>query len=285
MLKKGGLLVLLLLIAGAFCARAAVRPEWTWKDESTLNRKRKNTSYEFKVFKTEDKYLSRLQEGRFYPLLEYLGGKYGADINTMSVDSLSTGPGAPVSYRIVFPDNGHDATVWAQRVDVFSTVDNNTLGEPIFEYYQLYAVSEKDQEVLFDHYVVKERSRAVAALMDFVPGTGQMYKGHTFKGGVILGSELLLGAAAISTHSKSLYYRDMVASGASGTGSWQSKEIGMRRLRNLSLCAMAGVWVFSVYDAIAKESMPFVSVSAPEGGTLSVAPATDVPGLALVYRF
>jgi len=285
MLKKGGYLVLLLLIAGAFCARAAVRPEWTWKDESTLNRKRTNTSYVFKVFKTEDKYLSRLREGRFYPLLEYLGERYGADINKMSLDSLSTGPGAPVSYRIVFPENGRDATVWAQRVDVYSTVDNNTLGGPIFEYYQLYAVSEKDQDVVFDQFEVKERSRGVAALMNIVPGIGQMYKGHTFKGGVILGSELLLGAAAISTHAKSQYYKEMVASGAAGTGSWQSKQNSMTRLRNISLCAMAGIWAFSIYDALAKESMPFVYVSAPDGRNFTLAPSSDSAGLALVYRF
>ena len=281
--RLSGLLVFVLLLMGGLSAHAALRPEWTWKGEEALNRKRKNESYTFKVFKTEDAYLSRLREGRFYPLLKYLGDRYQADPEKMVLDSLATIPGEPTTYRIVLPDNG---VVRARRVDVYSTVDNNTLGDPVFEYYQLYAVSEKDAEVLFDQFEVKERSRGEAALMTaLIPGAGQIYKGHTFKGSVILGSEIVLGAAAWSAHKKSLYYKDKVASGIPYTDSWQSKEIGMRRLRNIALVAMGGIWAFGLYDALATESMPFIFVSAPQGGQLSLAPATDSAGLALVYRF
>jgi hypothetical protein len=281
--KLSGLLVFILLLMGGLSAHAALRPEWTWKGEEALNRKRKNESYSFKVFKTEDQSMTRLQKGRFYPLLKYLGDRYQADPDKMALDSLASFSGEPTTYRIILPDNG---VVHAQRVDVYSTVDNNTLGDPIFEYYQLYAVSEKDAEVLFDQFEVKERSRGSAALMTaLIPGAGQLYKGHTFKGGVILGSEIALGAAAWSAHKKSLYYKDMVASGIPNTDSWRSKEIGMRRLRNISLVAMGGIWAFGLYDALATESMPFIFVSAPQGGQLSLAPAPDSVGLTLVYRF
>ena len=279
-------LVLVFLFLGCLAAQATPVPEWTWKGENALNKKRKNDSYSFKVFKTEDQSMFRLHEGRFYPLLEYLGDRYGVDINNMSLDSLSAGPGEPYTYRIVIPENERDATVWAQRVDVYSAVDNNTLGDPIFEYYQLYAVSEKDTEAVFDHFEVKERSRGGAALMTaLIPGAGQFYKGHTFKGGAILGSEIALGAAAWSAHKKSLYYKDMVASGIPATDSWQSKEIGMRRLRNVALIAAGGVWAFGLYDALATESMPFLYVSAPQGSQLTVAPSFTGMGLTLVYRF
>ena len=274
------------MIWGGGTAFSTTLPEWAWKNESYMNRKRTNTSYEFKVFKTEDNNHTRLHEGRFYPLLEYLGDRYGVDINKMSLDSLSAGPGEPYTYRIVIPENERDATVWAQRVDVYSAVDNNTLGDPIFEYYQLYAVSEKDTEALFDHFEVKERSRGGAALMTaLIPGAGQFYKGHTFKGGAIIGSEIVLGAVAWSAHKKSLYCKDLVASGAPGADSWQSKEVGMRRLRNVALIAAGGVWAFGLYDALATESMPFLYVSAPQGGQLTFAPAPTGAGLSLVYRF
>lgn len=279
-------LVFFILFLGCLAAQATPVPEWTWKGESALNKKRTNDSYSFKVFKTEDQSMTRLHEGRFYPLLKFLGDQNHVDINKMALDSLSNGPGEPYTYRIVFPDNGREATVWAQRVDVYSTVDNNTLGDPVFEYYQLYAVSEKDTEALFDRFEVKERSRGSAALMTaLVPGAGQIYKGHTFKGGVILGSEIALGAVALSAHKKSLYYRDMVASGIPNTDSWRSKEIGMRRLRNASLIAMGGIWAFGLYDALATESMPFLYVSAPQGAQLTIAPASTGAGLSLVYRF
>ena len=276
-------LVLVFLFLGCLAAQATPVPEWTWRGENALNRKRKNDSYSFKVFKTEDQSMVRLHEGRFYPLLKYLGDRYGADINQMSLDSLSAGPGEPYTYRIVIPENERDATVWAQRVDVYSNVDNNTAGDPIFEYYQLYAVSEKDTEALFDHFVVKERSRGGAALMTAViPCAGQFYKGHTFKGGAIIGSEIILGAAAYSAHKKSLYFKDLAAS---GPDSWHSKEIGMRRLRNAALIAAGGIWAFGLYDALATESMPFLHVSAPRDGQLTVAPSSTGAGVSLVYRF
>ena len=279
-------LVLSILLLGCLAAQAKPVPEWTWRGENALNKKRKNDSYSFKVFKTEDENLTRLHEGRFYPLLKYLGDRYDADINQMSLDSLYTGPGEPYTYRIVIPENERDATVWAQRVDVYSNVDNNTLGDPIFEYYQLYAVSEKDTEAVFDHFEIKERSRGGAALMSaLVPGAGQLYKGHTFKGGAIIGSEIVLGAAAYSAHKKSLYYNEMAASGAPGTDSWQSKATGMRRLRNVALFAVGSVWAFGLYDALATESMPFLYVSAPRGGELTVAPSSAGAGVSLVYRF
>ena len=101
-LRKTGLLAILLVVASV-CAGAAPLPEWARKGEAYMNRKRTNTSYSFKVFKSEDAYLSRLQENRFFPLLAYLGDKYGVAPEKMALDSLSNGLGAPATYRISFP--------------------------------------------------------------------------------------------------------------------------------------------------------------------------------------
>ena len=279
-------LVLLFLMGGFLCAQAATIPEWAWKGESYMNRKRTNTTYGFKVFKTEDASLTCLQKGRFFPLLEFLGKEYQADPDGMALDSLANGPGEPYTYRILIPLEGHPATVLAQRMDVFCAVDYNVETDPVFQYYQLYAVSQLNVEAVFEHFERGERSRTAAALMDVVlPGTGQLFKGHTFKGGVILGSEIALGAAAFSFHKKSLYYQKRKEEPSASPESFHSKEIGLRRLRNVTLCAMAGIWAFGIYDALAAESMPNILVSAPQGRSLTLAPASDSAGLSLVYRF
>ena len=83
-------------------------------------------------------------------------------------------------------------------MDVYDTVDYNTDLNPVFEYYQLYAVSEKDVTPVFDTFERGERSKGTAALMNIIPGAGQLYKGHTFKGYAILGSEIALGVTAIT---------------------------------------------------------------------------------------
>ena len=284
-MKKYGYLVFLLLLAGLLTAQASPLPEWARKGESYMNKKRQNTSYEFKVFKTEDAYLSRLQEGRFYPLLKYLGDKYDIAPEQMVLDSLSNGPGEPYTYRIGLPFDGHPGTVLAQRVDVYSTVDNNTLGDPVFEYYQLYAVSEVNADTTFDQFVRSERSKGTAALLNIVPGVGQLYKGHTFKGYAILGSEIALGVTAITQQVKADYYDKRAQTATVGADSFRNDAIGRRRIRNAALCAMGGIWAYSIFDALASESMPTISVSAPQGGQLTIAPSSAGAGLALVYRF
>lgn len=283
-LRKTGLVALLLLVGG-LCAGAAPLPEWARKGEAYMNRKRTNTSYEFKVFRTEDAYLSRLQENRFFPLYEYLGEKYGADPTTMALDSLSNGPGAPATYRITFPANGRQASVLAQRVDVYDAVDYNTDLDPVFEYYQLYAVSEKDGNPTFDTFECGERSKGTAALMNIIPGAGQLYKGHTFKGYTILGTEIALGVTAITQQVKADYYDRMAETATVGADSFRNDAIARRRIRNAALITMGGIWAYSIFDALVAESMPNISVSAPSGAQLTLAPAPTSAGLALVYRF
>jgi len=280
------LLLFAFFLLGNLCARATSLPEWARKGESYMNRKRTNTSYSFKVFKTEDSSLTRLQEGRFYPLLKDLGDQCGISPDMMVLDSLSNGPGEPFTYRILLPRPGYPATVLAQRVDVFSTVDYNVERDPVFEYYQLYAVSEINGVAVFDHFEKGERSKATAALLSAVaPGVGQIYKGHTFKGGVILGSEIALGVTAVTFHARSLYYQKRKEEDTLAPESFHSEEIGLRRLRNITLGAMAGIWAFGIYDAFAKESMPTISVSAPQGGQLTLSPSSVGAGLTLVYHF
>ena len=274
------------MIWGGGTAFSTTLPEWAWKSESYMNRKRTNTSYEFKVFKTEDNNHTRLHEGRFYPLLKYIGETYGADPDAMVLDSLSNGPYASSTYRISFPENGRTATVKAQRVDVYSAVDYNVDQDPVFDYYQLYAVSGKDAPVTFDEFKAGERSKGTAALMNVVaPGAGQLFKGHTFKGYTILGSEIALGVTAITQQVKANYYDRMAETATVGADSYRNDAIGRRRIRNAALITMGGIWAYSLFDALVAESMPNISVSAPQGGQLTVAPSSAGAGLSLVYRF
>lgn len=283
-LTMSGILTLLLLLGCSGSAFSATRPEWVLKGESFMNRKRTNTSYEFKVFKTEDAFLTRLQGGRFTPLLAYLGEREGIDPVSMSLDSLSNGAGEPYTYRIVFPDNGKESMVLAQRIDVFSIPDYNTVNDPIFEYYQLYAVSETNAEVAFDEYTRTQKSKAVAGLLSIVPGAGQLYMGNRVKGYSLLGSEVALGALALSSHLNARRFHNLKET-SPHADSFASKERSMRLLRNASLGVMAGIWAFGLYDALTSEPMSTISVTEKEAATLTIAPSPSGAGLALVLRF
>ena len=283
--NRSGLLVLLLLALGSMEVFATALPEWAWKEESFMNKKRKNTTYVFKVFKTEDSNLTRLREGCFYPLLKFLGERYNADPASMVVDSLSDTRQQRRTYTVSFPDNGRRAVVYAQRVDDFSAVDYDVNQNPVFEYYQLYAVSEKDVQPIFDVFEEGVRSKKTAAMMNIIPGAGQLYKGQTFRGYSILGSEVALGAAAITFHARSNYFGRKKNEPSESPESFHSKQESLSRLRNTTLCAMAGIWAFSIVDALVSDSMPNITVSAPQDRQISIVPAPQSAGIAIVYRF
>lgn len=285
LLRKTGFLLVALLLLGAGFAQAAPQPEWVRKGESFMNRKRTNTSYSFKIFKSVDSFLSLAKENRFIPLLEYLGGQYGADPLTMTIDSLSNGPGEPSTYRIDIPVEGRTETAWAQRLDDYYTFDYIPSPDPVYEYFQLYAVSEKGVEPSFDTFRRTDREEGNAALMSFLPGAGQLYKGKTVEGYAIMGTEIALGAVALIQQIRAGYYDRMAQTATTGTDSFRNDAIGVRKIRNVALVGMGALWTYSIIDALVSVSVPRISVSAPQGALLTISPTAASAGLAFVYRF
>lgn len=265
----------------AFCllqcpvALAGVKPEWVQKGEDRMNRKRTNDSYVFKAFHQEGADYDRLMDGRFEPLLRYVASKYQAVRGSVQLDSLVAGAGAPVTYRIAFRDAEGDAVVLAQRVDSYLTFEDVNDQEFIWEHDQLFAVSEKNRDVVFDRFRVESADKTLATVMSLVPGVGQLYKGDVSKGLVIIGSEVALGAAAVVTHLKANGYQKRADAGEYPADSWQSKADSYKLGRNVSLAAMAGVWLFGIFDAVVGDG----------ASRLTVEPAATDNGVGLVYKF
>lgn len=256
-------------------ALAGVKPEWVQKGEEAMNRKRTNDSYVFKAFHQADADYNRLMDGRFDPLIHYVASKYRVERSSVQLDSLVAGAGVPVTYRIVFRDAEGEAVVLAQRVDSYLTFEDFNDQEFRWEHDQLFAVSEKNRNVVFDCYGIESANNGLAALMSVVPGVGQLYKGNTAKGLVILGSEVALGAAAAVFQLKSNGYQKRADSGEFPADSWQSKADGYKLVRNISFGAMAGIWLFGIFDAVVGDG----------ASRLKVEPAAGSAGVGLVYNF
>lgn len=252
-------------------ALAGVKPEWVQKGEEAMNRKRTNDSYVFKVFHQADADYNRLMDGRFDPLIRYVALRYHAESSSIQLDSLVAGEGLPVTYRIVFQDAEGEGVVLAQRVDSYLIFEDFNDQEFRWDFYQLYAVSEKNQDVVFDHFQTEESNKVLATAIDVLPGAGQLYKGDTRKGLVIMGSEVALGAAAVVFHMKSREFQKRANAGEWPVDSWQSKADGYKIVRNISLGAMAGVWLFSLFDIVVAEGATRLTV--------------EENGLALVQEF
>ncbi len=256
-------------------AFAGVKPEWVQKGEEAMNRKRTNDSYVFKAFHQADADYNRLMDGRFDPLIHYVASKYRVERSSVQLDSLVAGAGVPVTYRIVFRDAEGEAVVLARRVDSYLTFEDFNDQEFRWEHDQLFAVSEKNRNVVFDCYGIESANNGLAALMSVVPGVGQLYKGNTAKGLVILGSEVALGAAAAVFQLKANGYQKRADAGEFPADSWQSKADGYKLVRNISLGAMAGIWLFGIFDAVVGDG----------ASRLKVEPATGENGVGVVYKF
>ncbi len=256
-------------------AFAGVKPEWVQKGEEAMNRKRTNDSYVFKAFHQADADYNRLMDGRFDPLIHYVASRYHAERGSVQLDSLVSGAGVPVTYRIAFRDAEGEAVVLARRVDSYLTFEDINDQEFLWEHDQLFAVSDKNRDVVFDSFGIESANNGLAALMSVVPGVGQLYKGNTAKGLVILGSEVALGAAATIFQLKANGFQKRADAGEFPMDSWQSKADGYRLVRNVSFGAMAGIWLFGIFDAVVGDGAE----------RLKVEPASGSAGVGLVYNF
>lgn len=269
---------------GTLSARCEVRPGWTHGNEKSLNSKRTNDSYEFKVFRYENIDQVKLHSDRFVPLFEYLAGQYGADALAMSVDSLATF--GETTYRISFNAADGPATVLAQLVDSYEDIDYNVVSDPIFECYQLYAIGRKNADVNFDEFKDREINKALAGVISVIPGVGQLYKGNTGKGIAMLGSGLAIAGCGVASQLVGNKWRSMIDNAEPAyKDSWKRKGEAMNKQRNVLIGAFGLLSVYSIVDAVVSDAVPQIVVNEAEGSTISLAPSTQGAGIALVLAF
>ena len=279
---------LLLSVTACFLACqdmcAKVKPQWVLNGEAQMNRKRFSDNYVFKVFHTFSPDLSKLEDEKLEPLMEYLRENYGADPLSMKAEAVSMA-GAPETYRISFRDQSGDATVFARLVDVYTSFEDYSDNDYGYEYYQLYAVTGRGGLPEFDDFKKVESNNTKAAVLSLIPGAGQLYKGDRLKGFSIIGIEAVSAACAIGCQKKMLYARDQAEHADSAVDSWRSKERGWRGFRNIAVGTFAATYLFGIVDAAVDDGMSRVLVSRPAGQQLTVSPSSAGAGVALTYRF
>ncbi len=278
-------MISIIMTAGSFSASAEKAPDWTRKSVQALNALRSNTSYEFMVFRTEDPSQTRLHETWSVPLVNYLAEKYDADPNLMVVERISDSSDNQPLYRVLMGGPGAGDAVLVRRIDAYDNVDYNTVWDAYFECYQLFAIGEKNSDVVFDDFSLEGSSKAGAAVMSIIPGVGQLYKGETGKGLALLGTGVALAGSGIASHIVAKNWERMMVEQPEFKDSWSQKAYGMRRQRNTLLVVLGCVSAYSIFDAIVSDGVPKLKVRESDGSTLSVAPSAESAGLALVLSF
>ena len=172
---------------------------------------------------------------------------------TMQLDSLETPP---------------------QLLELFANIKKN--------YQSVAAPSSSTQEV---RYLIIQDPRPAAALRSMmIPGWGQLYKGESQKGWLLIGMWGATAGGTILSHinrkrAEDRYLnaitRDQISSRFKTFDTWH-------KLRNNLALGALGVWVYSYLDAIVKGE-PTTPQQPPQ--SFRITPAHSVKGFVVTWRF
>lgn len=280
------LFVLTLLVSAE--AAAQDKPRWVTKGVASLEKERSNDSYTFRSFEIFGGDIDLLRQERFNPLVGYLARTFGADSASAEVTLISALRNSPATLNDAEGDNSVQAeyrvtfsspspmTFYAKLVDEYVSFDENT--DMSFDYtlYQLFAVSsEADGSVpQFDDYSYTRKYNARALALSIVPGLGQMYKGQTSKGWIIIGGEVVFVGTAIYSHIRQHNYSNDASNASDAIApSYRSKSKSWRQVRDVAIIGAFGLYVYNLLDAALSKGARQVVVSKPRGTSLSFSPS------------
>ena len=266
--------VFILTLLCPFNARSQAnpKPKWAQNGVKALNKKRISKDYEFCAFSQVSTDIVRLDKDPFSPLKEYLAEKYEADVNQMVIDSIVSSDVLPVTYKITFPASGKDekSVVFAQRVDEYTVFENNINNTYDFEFYQLYAVSDRDITPCFDKFEVTRKYNALPVAMSLIPGLGQIYKGQKGKGFGIMGAEVVFIGTIIYGQCYNNYYNREVKKYPENFDSWKSKAHTYRTIRNVGIVLAGATYIYNILDAALSKGAPHVVIKPSVGNTVDM---------------
>lgn len=286
--KRILLFVSVIIVAMQAYAQYEAKPLWVKHGVGQLNRKRSNNTYTFVAYNTTNVDANALRKSRLKPLLEDLGRRYGVPVGEIRTDSLKANASSDrPTYRFTFRESGGDAVVYALLVDDFMHFEDFVNNDFAFEFYQLYALSEKNVLPVYDDIEAVGTSNAQATLRSIVPGLGQIYKGQDVKGYVIMGGEVALVAGAIYFHSRAKNYCDDMKRYPEVADSYRSKSNSWRNMRNLAIGCAGVLYIYNLVDAAVAKGSRRISVTPAGKQHLYVAPFvhSEGGGVSLALRF
>lgn len=251
-LKQRIALLLLALMTAAACY-AQHDPIWLGHSEKKLNSGVGNDTYSIHVLKGHSPSEKMIGVQRDHALQNYMCENFGAIDTSVRVDSVSGGD-QPVYWVYFNTDDSENNFVAVKLIDQYTKFTDFELNVYLYEFYYLMAMSAVNTYPQFDEFINYTPSNGKALALSVIPGLGQLYKGQTTKGYVILGSEIFFAGAAVYFETQRVHCHNMIGktndiSDSWNWGSWRSKANGWRNFRNGALGLFAGVYIYNLIDA------------------------------------
>lgn len=130
----------------------------------------------------------------------------------------------------------------------------------------------------------KTTSYGVAPVFySLIPGVGQMYKGSTVKGGIILGSAVVVGAGIITAESLRASYVKKMKEYPQHLDFYNNKATTWKNVRNVAIGVGAGLYVYNLIDAAVASGRRRVIVSKGKSYNYSLVPTWNGQNAELAF--
>lgn len=270
-------------------ARSGQKPQWVSKGESSLNNKRSNNTYYFKVVHNIGSDLQELRRGNANALADYIGKQN--QIKGISVTELTNrtdggGAHSDGTFNMMFTNEFSSDVFYATLIDEYWENEAPHAGVPEYHYYALFAVSAAGaRRPSFDQFEVTRSYGAGPTLMSVIPGVGQLYKGQRLKGSLMLGGAALGAGVIILCESRRSYYQTRMVEQPKFAREYHSKSDHWMAGRNIAIGATAALMVWSVIDAAVAPGATRVKVSPSSALSFRPAVITSQNDLAMGAAF
>lgn len=124
---------------------------------------------------------------------------------------------------------------------------------------------------------------AAPVFYSLIPGVGQMYKGSTAKGGIILGSAVVVGAGIITAESLRASYVKKMKEYPQHHDFYNNKATTWKNVRNVAIGVGAGLYLYNLIDAAVAPGRRHVIVSKGKSYNYSLVPTWDGQNTALAF--
>ena len=229
------------------------KPQWVSKGESSLNARRTNDTYYFKIIGSMGSDVQQLREGNAKRLAEYIGTRN--QISGLSVTNISnTQVGHDVTgtqqFNMEFRNEFSSDVFYASLVDEYWELVSSPYGLQEYHYYALYAVSSNGHvKPVFDRFEVTRSYGAAPTVMSIIPGVGQFYKGQKLKGGLMLGGAAIGAGAIVLCENRRSYYQTRIIEQPKFAREWNQKSENWATGRNVAIGVTGALVVWSIIDA------------------------------------
>lgn len=286
--------LLLLLMLALLCSHQSLRgqkrvnrsekmkPEWV----ASRLPKPSNSSFYYQKIETNHAQLDEAREAALISLSTFVKQK-----NTIvggSESEISFGDGGErESYTFRYQVKGEEIVINSQRLDEYWEYVTYPNGTAEYRLYTLFAISAPNQMGSFDRVTFSHRYGARGFVRSLVvPGWGQLHKGQTAKGALILGGEVLLGVGIILTESERSSYSKKIGRTQNVTHirDYRRKMDNYETARNICIGGAAALYIYSLVDAIASDGRKRTVVGRNKLALLPMS-YEQINGVKLTYNF